>query len=155
MAATMKSDMPYSWTPTSASMFVRPSRIVVGAWLLVFDGIAGALRDPEATLDAIERRGLRVEREIGRSVRRLELRSNRELRQISTRAQHPVRWAQDSLGETSRLAESELEHQVERVLIRMGIPTRERLEKLTCEIELLTEKIDDELVRMMAEVENA
>jgi hypothetical protein len=50
--------------------------------------------------------------------------------------------------ESSHLAEDELERQVERMLVHFGIPSRDRLERLSSEIEQLNARIDDELERL-------
>lgn len=44
-------------------------------------------------------------------------------------------------------AENEIDAQVERVLDRLGIPSRDRIVKLSAEIEALSRKIDQELVQ--------
>lgn len=155
MAATMQSPAPMLRVSPLVSGAKRPMRVLLGAWSLLYEGVAGVVRDPDTALDRIERRGLKVEREMERTLRHLESRGNLELKRLSTNARHPVRWAQESLSETSQIAESELERQVERVLLRMGIPTRDRLERLSREIELLSKRIDEELLQLTAEPENA
>jgi len=47
-------------------------------------------------------------------------------------------------------AENEIDTQVERVLERLGIPSRDRIVKLSAEIEALSRKIDQEVVQVQA-----
>lgn len=155
MAATMQSPALVPGVSPLVAGVKRPVRLLLGAWSLLYEGVAEVVRAPDAAFDRIERRGLLVEREVERTLRRLETRGNLELKRLSSNALHPVRWAQESITETSQIAESELERRVERVLVRMGIPTRDRLERLSREIELLSARIDEELLLLAAEPENA
>jgi hypothetical protein len=123
--------------------------------MLLYDEARLIAHDPEAALDRVERRGLQIERGVESGLRSLEHRGNSELRRFSRNARHPVKWAQDSLNETSHYAEDELERQIEKVLERMGIPTRERLERLGREIEGLSSRIDQELLQLMSKPEGA
>lgn len=133
---------------------MRSVRTYAGFWALACDALADVWRDPSHFLDLVERRGLRVEKVINTRLRSLEERSSEELRRLSDGALAPVKWMQKEVVEGSHLAEDEIERQVERVLERLGIPSRERLERLSHEIETLSAKIDSELLRA-AEGEHA
>lgn len=130
----------------------RVLRISVGAWGLVYDAAADAARDPSDAMDRIERRGLRVERFLKLEWRRLRKEGRSEIAHLVGRARGtaavPARWVKQEIVATGTFAEDEVEHQVERVLERLGIPSRERLERLSQEIEGLSAKIDLELLRL-------
>lgn len=57
-----------------------------------------------------------------------------------------------SLRRSEAKAENEIDVQVERVLERLGIPSRDRIVKLSAEIEALSRKIDQAVVQAEAEV---
>ena len=130
-----------------ADLPMRSLRVYAGFWALAYDMVAGLWRDPNEFLDRVERRGLGLEREINSRVRAIEERSSHEIRRLSDGAMMPVKWVKQEVVEGSHMAEDEMERQVERVLERLGIPSRERLERLSREIETLTAKIDNELLR--------
>ncbi len=58
------------------------------------------------------------------------------------------------LFETREEVEGELERQVQTVLTNLGIPSRERLDRLNQEIDLLNQRIDEELRKSQAGATN-
>lgn len=129
-----------------ADLPLRSLRVYAGFWALAYDVVSGVWQDPADFFDRVERRGLRMEKVINRRLQTIEERSSHELRRLSDGAMMPIKWVKQEVVEGSHLAEDEVERQVERVLERLGIPTRERLERLSHEIEALTAKIDTELL---------
>ena len=115
----------------------RATRVAVGLWVLVYDGLSWTLRNPNDAMDKVERRGLKVEKEINRRLDALERRSESVVKRVRGVQQDGL-----SLGGAE---EEEIERQVEKALLRLGLPSRERLENLTKEIESLSHKIDQEL----------
>jgi hypothetical protein len=131
----------------TAKTGMRPARIYVGAWGLVFDAVRGVWRDPQEFLDSVEQRGIRVEQVLNRQLGRVGYDLGSLTDVFTRRLSHYLRGLQNQLAQTGQLAEDEIEKQVERTLERLGIPNRERIEKLTHEIETLNAKIDLELAR--------
>lgn len=129
---------------------VRILRIVGGAWLLTMEGVAGAICDPAAMLEALELRGVRVQRVARRRWRALEHESGAELERLTESATAPMRWMQREIAVTGVSSAEGMERQVESMLARMGIPSRERLDRLSHEIEELSLRIDRELAAMDA-----
>ncbi len=127
---------------------MRSLRILGGAWALVFDVAAETWRNPSAAIEFVELRGVRVKRNVRSGMRAIERDSGAELLRLSDTATAPVRWVQREVVATGVLSADELERQVERVLERMGIPSRERLERLMQEIEYLSTRIDQQLEAM-------
>lgn len=125
----------------------RPARIYVGAWGLMYDAAQQVWRDPEGFVDAVERRGYRLEQTINARLGQIGYDLGSLTGALTQRLPGYLRRLRDQAARTGRQAEYELERQVERTLERMGIPTRERIEKLTHEIEALSAKIDQELAR--------
>jgi hypothetical protein len=125
-------------------MGMRATRVTVGLWVLVFDGLSWALRNPTDAMDKVERRGLKVEKELNRRLTALERRSETVVQRVRGGTADGVRRLHlDEQGAGD--AEEEIERQVEKALLRLGLPSRERLEQLTREIESLSHKIDQEL----------
>jgi hypothetical protein len=112
---------------------------------LVFDGVTWVVRNPADAMDKIERRGLRVEKELNRRLAALEHKSETVVQRVRGGAVDGARRARSDVQGAGEAAEDEIERQVEKALLRLGLPSRERLETLTKEIESLSHKIDQEL----------
>jgi len=125
----------------------RTARIVVGTWAMVWDGVTSSLHSPATVLEQLELRGVQVKRQLSHSLRSLEEQAESTLLNLSYGALTPVRAIHARVTGTSRYAEAELEHQIEHLLDHMGIPNRERIERLNHEIDLLSSRIDEELHR--------
>ncbi len=117
----------------------------VGAWALLYDAAQDVVRQPAHYMDRIERRGLALERVLTREWQSL---ARSGFKRLPGAALGPLHWARREVAAGGQYAEDEIERQVERVLERLGIPSRERLERLSDEIESLSAKIDLELAHL-------
>ena len=127
-----------------------PSRAVylmVGSWALAWDGLVAAVRSPGDTVERFQLRGVQVNRQLWRLLLRAEKHAVEDISRLSDGALLPVRLLQAGVTDSSHFAEDEVERQVQAMLARMGIPSRERIERLSHEIEMLSARIDDELLR--------
>lgn len=124
---------------------LRAARVTVGFCIMAYDGVAWTVRHPAALMDKVERRGLKVEKRLNRTLGTLEHRSEAALGRVRSGVSGGVQRVRADIQGANSAAEAEIEAQVERALLRLGLPTRDRLEVLTREIELLSAKIDQEL----------
>ena len=88
-----------------------------------------------ATLRTVKNARHDVEKQVEKQVKMAE----KEMGKVQKRLVKQVRRSEAQ-------AENSIDAQVERVLERMGIPSRERIVKLSAEIEALSRKIDQEVV---------
>ena len=126
-------------------MGIRVTRVTVGLWVLVYDGLSWTVRNPANAMDKVERRGLKVEKELSRRLNALERGSEAVVHRVRGGAADGVRRMRLDTQDAGEAAEVEMERQVEKALLKLGLPSRERLEQLTNEIESLSHKIDQEL----------
>lgn len=126
---------------------MRPVRIWVGAWGLMYDAAQDIWHTPQDFFDSVEQRGIKMEREINRQLGRIGYDLESVNRMLTKQFPQYLRQLQQQMMHTGQWAEDELEKQIEQALERLGIPNRERIEKLTHEIETLNAKIDLELAR--------
>ena len=133
---------------------LRSVRVYVGFYGLVYDTLHGLWTDPGRFYDRVERRGLQLERGLNTRFEQLEHEAGVSIGSLRRGLQLRLRRVQREVIHGTYAAEGELEKQVERTLDRLGIPSRDRLERLSAEIEALSAKIDQELM-LMAEREKA
>lgn len=133
---------------------LRSARVYVGFYALVYDTLYSLWSNPASFYDRVERRGLRLEKGLNARVEQLEHEADVSLGSLRRGLQLRLRRMQREVMHGTHAAEGELERQVERTLDRLGIPSRDRLERLSAEIEALSAKIDHEL-SLMTEREKA
>ncbi len=133
---------------------LRSVRVYVGLYGLVYDTLHGLWADPARFYDQVERRGLKLEKELNTRIEQIEREVGVSVGSLRRGLQLRLRRMQREVIHSTHAAEDELEKQVERTLDRLGIPSRDRLERLSAEIEALSAKIDEEL-SLMAEREKA
>ena len=129
----------------------RTARLAaLGAWATVFDLARMLLEASASLLRQAEDRGRRVEDDLLKRTHYMETRTAQEMKGWSGRVQHNVNDVRHSVEEelrkSSQAAEDEIERQVKIVLARLGIPGRDRLDKLGAEIDAMTALIDQRLV---------
>jgi hypothetical protein len=126
-------------------------RTYIGVWALAWDTLVEKVREP----DSLRARGRKLETSIVGQVEGLWRSVERAPASFvaATRAavRSPLVRVEKDFAATSAIAEEELERQVDRALVRLGIPTRERVLELGRDIEILTAHIDRELDRLSAE----
>ncbi len=126
----------------------RGMRICSGACALAYEAVAGTVRDPGEALERVELRGVRLQRSLLGSWRALGRDSGAELNRLADNVAAPVRWVQRGVRVTGASSADEVERHVEGVLERLGLPSRERLDRLAREIESLSARIDQDLAAL-------
>lgn len=126
---------------------------------LTYAGLLGmAYDEAKAILDRgrkmvseAESRGEKLENEARRQVKSARKDVEKQVKQQVKGVEKEVEKVQKRFTKQVRRseakAENEMDAQVERVLERLGIPSRDRIIKLSAEIEALSRKIDRELVQ--------
>ena len=99
--------------------------------------------EAESRGEAMETATLRQVKNAQRGVEKQVKKAEKQVEKVQKRFAKQVR-------RSEARAENEIDAQVERVLERMGIPSRERIVKLSAEIEALSRKIDQEVVQAEA-----
>lgn len=117
---------------------------VVGVGALVLDGAATAYRSGEHLLNSAERRGVTMEREARRRFGKLEEQAVGEMRKLQGQAEEGM----EQIRASRSGANEEFEKRVELVLANMGLPSRERLERLSQEIDTLNQMLDEQILRL-------
>lgn len=117
----------------------------VGLWGYAFDSVNAAYQGGRNWLGTVEDRGVEVQNTIGHSFQQLEKQAGRQVKRFQGDVEESVDQVKRSISSTQSEVEDELEKRVESVLANLGIPSRERLERLSAEIEDLSRRIDLEL----------
>ncbi|MCB0132899.1 MAG: hypothetical protein KDD78_18690, partial [Caldilineaceae bacterium] len=124
----------------------------LGLWGFWFDGAVAVGNRVTRFLGQAETRGHKIEHDVGHQIQRLESQTAEEVTRLGQSLQEGSvqlgRQTLSSIEGLSRVTEGELEAQIERVLLRLGIPGRARVERLTAQIDELTAKIDARLAEL-------
>lgn len=116
----------------------------VGAGAYLVDGTAAVLRGGERLLASAEKRGMAMEQDAQRRFGNLEAQAVNEVRKLQGQAEEGFQHVRESRNE-------EIEKRVELALMNMGLPSRERLERLSQEIDALNQKLDAQILRLPSE----
>lgn len=119
--------------------------LYVGAWASAYDIACNLVTAGRRLVDKAEARGERMEDGAVKRFRRLEEGTLEQLREIKGDAR--LNEVRTSLDETFEHTQDELVTRIQTVLDGMGVPSREQLERLNRDIDLLNEKIDREIAR--------
>lgn len=119
----------------------------VGAAAYAGDGLVAVYRRGERLLASAERRGAAMEHSVRRRFGSLEEQAVQEMRKLQGQAEEGLQQMRESRGGVNE----EVEKRVELVLANMGLPSRERLERLSQEIDALNQKLDEQIMRLPAE----
>lgn len=117
----------------------------LGLWGLAYDGAIAAWDGSFHFVSRAEKRGEEIEKQMSDQVGKLETQASDELKRWRETMQKNMRSMSKEVSKGGKAAEGEFEQQVTRIMAKLGIPSRERLDKLSQEIEILTAKIDEEL----------
>jgi hypothetical protein len=120
----------------------------VGLCAYVVDGAAAVYQEGVRLFSSAEQRGQRMSRDITRRFGDLEEQAVTEMRKLHYQVDENVDQLRGGFLETNSSADQDLEKRVELVLTNMGLPSRERLERLSQEIDDLNQKIDRQLLRL-------
>jgi len=110
---------------------------------------AGSVKDRIAKymIEDAEKRGEGMEAALAKALNRFESRADRRVDEFQDQFSGSAEQVSRNLSEAGETLELRLERQIERVLVNLGIPTRDRLERLNQEIDRLNAKLDEELAR--------
>ena len=114
--------------------------LYVGTWASVYDAANGLVGAGRRLIVSAEQRGERMEGSLIRQFRQLEEKTVEQLQEIQEGID--LDEARATLDNTLGQTQGELADRIQAVLDGMGIPSREQLERLNREIDLLNEKID-------------
>lgn len=116
-----------------------------GLWGMAYDEAMTLLDQSKHVLDKAEDRGEELEAEANRRTEKVRAQAEEQLKAMESRFDKVRNRFARQADEMEESVEADLENQVERVLERLGIPSRERISKLSIEIEALSQKIDAQL----------
>jgi hypothetical protein len=119
----------------------------VGACAVVCDNVAGWVKDGTKLLSAAEDRGERMRAAVVQRLQSVEQKASGEIKRVQTQIEESVEHTKSGVAEAGHGVTDELEKRVELVLANLGVPSRDRLERLSKEIDELNEKLDAELMR--------
>jgi poly(hydroxyalkanoate) granule-associated protein len=119
----------------------------VGLWGCAYDRATGVYRSAIKLWDDAVARGEMMEQELRQRLAQLEHRATKQLNGLQNRFGDNVEQVTRTVTDTGESLEVQMEKQIERVLVNLGIPTRERLERLNQEIDRLNARLDEELAR--------
>ena len=122
----------------------------VGLWGCMYDRAAGVYRSGVKLWEDAVQRGQAMEQVLQQRVAQVERRAAKQFNGLQNRFGDNVEQVTRTVTDTGESFEVQLEKQVERVLVNLGIPTRDRLERLDQEIDRLNAKLDEELTRQEA-----
>ena len=115
----------------------------LGLWAIVYDSTLGVYQGSAKLLGSAEQRGERMENDVTRRFHLVEEKTADDLKRLQDQVESNVGQVR---GEVLDI-EEEMEKRIQQVLANLGIPSRERVERLSQEIDSLTERIDRELLQ--------
>lgn len=119
----------------------------MGAGAYMLDGVVSVYRRGERLIVRAEKRGEVMEYEVKRRFGSLEEQAVSEMRRLQSQAEESILQMRESQGDVN----DELEKRIELLLSNMGLPSRDRLERLGQEIDALNQKLDEQILRLPAE----
>jgi hypothetical protein len=120
----------------------------VGLCAYVVDGAAAVVKSGTRLFTSAEHRGVRMSRDVTRRFGDLEEQAVTEMRKLQEDVDESVDHLRAGILSPKGDMDEELEKRVELVLSNLGLPSRERLERLGQEIDDLNQKIDQQLMRL-------
>lgn len=117
----------------------------LGLWGMIYDNTKALINDNAAWIDLVEKRGIQLEAALGEKVQQLDNQAANELKKWREQAKENRKQAAQDVAAAVDQTPSEIEQRIEQILARLGIPNRDRLEKLSREIDALSQKIDQQL----------
>lgn len=120
-----------------------------GLWGMAYDEAAAILERGRKLIAEAESRGENIESEATERVQAVRTQAQDRIKKVESRlenlrgqAKKEVEEVESKVSKVESKMDRELESQVERVLERLGIPSRERIIRLSNELESLSLKID-------------
>lgn len=119
----------------------------VGAWGFAYDRAVDFYRGGLKLLGDAEKRGESMEAALAKVLNRFERQADRRVDEFQDQFSNSAEQVARNVSDAGETLELRLERQIERVLVNLGIPTRDRLDRLNQEIDRLNAKLDEELAR--------
>lgn len=116
-----------------------------GLWGMAYDEAAAILEKGKDVLNRAEHRGESLEAAANEQLRKVREEAQSRFNAVEAKVESLQDKVMNRAGRVEDKVEFDVEVQVERVLERLGIPSRERINKLSTEIEALSQKIDAQL----------
>jgi hypothetical protein len=117
----------------------------IGLWAALSDNVVTAYRQGMDLFANAQLRGARMEQALNRRLRRTGDDAGAGQDPAGEAGSEKIGHRRPGMAVHAADADDDLEQQVKEALANLGIPSRERLERLSQEIEALTVKIDEEL----------
>jgi poly(hydroxyalkanoate) granule-associated protein len=124
--------------------------VYAGLFGCAYDRASGLYQGGEKLLNDAIKRGEKMEQALGEQLGRFGRRASRQANSLQNQFGENIEQVTRTVSDTGETLEEQLEKQVERVLVNLGIPTRDRLDRLNQEIDRLNAKLDEELARKEA-----
>jgi len=125
----------------------KAALIYVGFWGCAYDRAVGLIQRSEILWTDAVARGERMEKTLDKQLERFGRRTSKQVTALQNQFGDNIEQVARTVSDRGEGFEEHLEKQVERVLVNLGIPTRDRLERLNQEIDRLNAKLDEELAR--------
>ncbi|MEZ4836739.1 MAG: phasin family protein [Caldilineaceae bacterium] len=116
-----------------------------GLWGMAYDEAMTVLEKGKAIFDKAEDRGEKMEADANRRTEKVRTQAEEQFKAVEARIDKVRSRFTKRAEAMEESVEADIENQVELVLERLGIPSRERISKLSAEIEALSKKIDAQL----------
>jgi hypothetical protein len=120
----------------------------VGFCAFIVDGAVAVYKGGVHLFSSAELRGQRMSRDLTRRFGDFEEHAVGEMRKLQGQMDENVEQLRGSLMDAKSGADEDLEKRIELILSNMGLPSRERLERLSQEIDDLNQKLDQQLRRL-------
>lgn len=120
----------------------------VGLGAYIVDGVMAVYKGGVRFFYSAEQRGQRMSRDMTRRFGDFEEHAVSEMRKLQDQVDENVEQLRSGFVDAKNIADDDLEKRVELILSNMGLPSRERLERLSMEIDELNQKIDQQLRRL-------
>jgi poly(hydroxyalkanoate) granule-associated protein len=125
----------------------KAALIYIGFVGCAYDRASGLYQRGEKLVESAIERGEKMDQVLNKRLERLSRRTSKQIDALQSQLDENVEQVTHAVGDKEARLENQLEKQVERVLVNLGIPTRDRLERLNQEIDRLNAKLDEELAR--------
>jgi poly(hydroxyalkanoate) granule-associated protein len=117
----------------------------VGLLGMAYDKSISLFEQSKTTLEQAEDRGEALESAANQRVQEMRKQAETRLRDVEVRVENVQGKVKSRIQRAEGKVEYDVEAQVQQMIDRLGIPSRERINKLSAEIEALSKKIDQQL----------
>ncbi|MBI3959089.1 MAG: phasin family protein [Chloroflexi bacterium] len=118
-----------------------------GLWGMAYDEARSILERGRKMVNEAESRGEKMEAASLRQMKNARRSVEKQVKNAEKKMEKVQKRFAKQVRRSEAQAENEIDSQVEKVLERLGIPSRDRIVKLSAEIEALSRKIDREVVQ--------